>query len=201
MVIDLFHGRYVYTRRVQALSALLARLLPKGAKVLDVGCGDGLIAHRILAARPDLKVRGIDVLKRPFTHIPVGTFDGRRIPYPADAFDVVTAVDVLHHTEDPRSLLAEMARVSKKTLVIKDHLLDGVLAGPTLRFMDWVGNAQHGVALPYNYWPRAQWERGFSQLGLRVSDWEESLRLYSWPADLLFGRSLHFVAKLEKDKQ
>ena len=33
----------------------------------------------------------------------------------------------------------------------------GFLAGPTLRFMDWIGNARHGVALPYNYWSAQEW--------------------------------------------
>jgi hypothetical protein len=36
--------------------------------------------------------------------------------------------------------------------LIKDHTLNGFLAGLTLRFMDWVGNACYGIALPYHYW-------------------------------------------------
>ncbi len=50
----------------------------------------------------------------------------------------------------PARLLAEAKRVSRGGIVIKDHFREGVLADATLRFMDWVGNAQHGVVLPYN---------------------------------------------------
>jgi hypothetical protein len=64
--------------------------------------------------------------------------------------------------------------------------------------MDWLGNAHHGVALPYNYWTKAQWYGAFSRLGLRVTDIENSLGLYPAPASWLFDRGLHFVARLER---
>ena len=81
--------------------------------------------------------------------------------------------------------------------MIKDHNRDGALAGPTLRFMDRVGNARHGVALPYNYWTRRHWLETMGRLGLMVSVWQEDLRLYPAWADWLFGRSLHFVARCD----
>ena len=118
--------------------------------MLDVGCGDGLLAFLILEKRPDLDLRGIDVLVREQTHIPVDRFDGLAIPHADASFDVVMFVDVLHHTEDPMALLGEAVRVARKTIVVKDHTLNGFLAGPTLHFLDRVGNARHDVALPYN---------------------------------------------------
>jgi hypothetical protein len=63
--------------------------------------------------------------------------------------------------------------------------------------MDWVGNARHGVALPYNYWPRSKWLDAFNDLDLRLNVWKEDLGLYPWPANLVFERSLHFVARLD----
>jgi 2-polyprenyl-3-methyl-5-hydroxy-6-metoxy-1,4-benzoquinol methylase len=46
-------------------------------------------------------VRGIDIMARPTSHIPVDIFDGQTIPHPDKSFDVVSFVDVLHHTDDP----------------------------------------------------------------------------------------------------
>jgi hypothetical protein len=63
--------------------------------------------------------------------------------------------------------------------------------------MDHVGNARHGVALPYNYWPRKKWVNAFESLGLSTAAWKENLKLYPFWADPIFGRSLHFVAKLD----
>jgi SAM-dependent methyltransferase len=166
--------------------------------VLDVGSGDGWLASLIAEQNPTLRLRGLDTLVRPGARIPIAPFDGHRIPEVDGGVDVVMFVDVLHHTEDPMELLTEAARVARRAVVIKDHLRNGILAGPTLRAMDWVGNARHGVVLPYNYWSRAQWMDAFRALGLSIQDWTTALRLYPAPLDWIFGRSLHFAARLER---
>jgi SAM-dependent methyltransferase len=196
-LLDRLHGGYVHTRRVRVLRDHLAALLPQGARVLDVGCGDGLLAATLKEQRPDIEITGLDVLVRPSTRIPVEPFDGATIPRPDGSVDVVMLVDVLHHTDDPAALVRECARVARRSLIVKDHLRDGFLAGPTLRLMDWVGNARHGVRLPHNYWRRQQWLDACQAIGLKVGQWRESLGIYPWPATLLFDRSLHFVARLD----
>jgi ubiquinone/menaquinone biosynthesis C-methylase UbiE len=195
-MLDRAHDR-VYSRRIGVLTRHLAALLPRDASVLDVGSGDGLLAARVMAARPDVRISGVDVLMRPEAHIPVRQFDGVRLPFENAAFDVVMMVDVLHHAREQEALLREMARVAKRGVLIKDHVLAGPLAWHTLAFMDWVGNARHGVALPYAYWSDARWADGFARAGLRVAVRRDALGLYPWPASLLFDRRLHFMAYLE----
>lgn len=63
-LIEKIHGNYVFGRRVQVLSEILANLLPEQASVLDVGCGDGSIDALILSRRSDVSIRGVDVLPR-----------------------------------------------------------------------------------------------------------------------------------------
>ena len=186
----------VHARRVRVLAEHLGALIPARASVLDVGSGDGLLASLVLARRPDLAWRAIDTLARAHTHVPVELFDGRRLPCTDGQHDVVLFVDVLHHADDAMALLREAVRVARSALVIKDHLREGVLAGPTLRFMDWVGNAAYGVSLPYCYWSAAQWAEARAELGLSTEEERRDLGLYPWWADWLFGRSLHFVARL-----
>ncbi len=193
-LIEHVHGGYVHTRRVRVLAEHLCRVLPEQATVLDIGCGDGLLSRQVQDRRPDLRISGIDVLVRERTHIPVAPFDGQRIPLADGVVDVAMFVDVLHHTSDPMVLLREARRIARRAVVIKDHTMEGFLAGPTLRFMDWVGNARHGVVLPYNYWKRQQWWDAFESLGFRVELWERALGLYAFPGSLFFGRSLHFLA-------
>lgn len=191
------HQRLVYGRRIEVLARHVAELLPRNASVLDVGSGDGLLARRVMDARPDLVIAGVDVLARPHAHIPVRIFDGATLPFDDRAFDAGLMVDVLHHASQQEALLRELARVVRHRVVIKDHLVSGALAHPTLRFMDWVGNVRHGVALPYRYWTPDQWRRGFGDAGLRLVDQREHLGLYPWPASLVFERRLHFIAVLE----
>lgn len=186
----------VYKRRIEVLASHFAALLPRGAHVLDVGCGDGALSARLGALRSDVRIEGVDVLVRPRTAIPVKAFDGAHLPYDDASVDAVLMVDVLHHTDDPLVLLRESARVARSAVLIKDHLRDGFAAGLTLRAMDWVGNARHGVRLPYNYWSRGQWSHAFEHVGLEVQEWRSSLDLYPVPARWIFDRSLHFIVSL-----
>jgi SAM-dependent methyltransferase len=197
-MIGVAHERLVFGRRIEVLARHLVDLLPRDATVLDVGSGDGSLAKRVEAQRPDLRISGVDVMVRPNALIPVRQFDGVRLPFADDAFDVVMMIDVLHHANDQSALLREVRRVAKRRVVIKDHYADGFLAWPTLRFMDWVGNARHGVALPYAYWRSERWHAELSAAGLRVADRRSRLGLYPWPASLVFERGLHFIAVLEK---
>lgn len=190
------HEVHAGGRRLRVLSEALAPLLPAGARVLDVGCGDGRLAVRIRERRPDLTIEGAEVQPRPGTSIPVTAFDGRTLPFADAAFDAALAVDTLHHAFDPEALLRECARVAPR-VVVKDHLRDPWLARPTLRFMDWVGNRRHHVSVPDDYWPRRRWDDAFARVGLEV-DTLRTLALFSPPLTWVFDRGLHFVAALRR---
>lgn len=190
------HNQLVFARRVRVLAEALGALVPAGSHMLDVGTGDGQIAKLIGEQQSDVKVEGIDVMLRPETHIPVTLFDGTTIPMEDNSVDVVSFVDVLHHTDDPARLIAEAARVARKAVIIKDHLSENRFDHMTLRAMDWVGNAPHGVVLPYNYASRAEWDDWFAKAGLTEDVFETKIPLYPFPLSAVFGRKLHFVARL-----
>lgn len=195
--VGLLHDQLVFKRRVQVLAQALAQAIPPDARsVLDVGCGDGSIAAMVARSRPGLSLTGVDVLVRPHTHVPVRVFDGVTLPYADQSFDVVTFVDVLHHTDDPEILLREAKRVARCAVILKDHTRESPISQATLRFMDWVGNAHHGVALPYNYWSKRQWRDAFRRIGLAEGTWVTALGLYPFPASVIFEHNLHFLARL-----
>jgi SAM-dependent methyltransferase len=187
------HSKAVFNRRIRVLAEHIADHLGTGS-VLDVGCGDGTLARSVMEMKSDLEFSGIDVFLRPSVAIPATTYDGVTIPLEDNSVDWVTIVDVLHHTDDPAVVLAECARVSRKGIVIKDHLRDGVLANQTLRFMDWVGNRGHDVRLPYNYLSAHEWKQTFDRLGLLMTRMDKSLGIYPPPFTYIFDRGLHFVA-------
>lgn len=191
------HGALVHSRRVRVLAAHFAELIPDGHSVLDVGCGDGLVAAAVRRLRPDLRVEGVDVHVRSSTHVPVTRFDGERLPFAEGSWDTVLLCDVLHHAVEPRELLGESVRVARYGVVIKDHVVRGLLARPTLRLMDFVGNAPHGVALPYNYYTDAQWTAALTHCRLVERERRERLGLYAGWADAMFGRRLHFVGRFD----
>jgi len=192
------HGVAVFRRRVRVLSAHLASQISRNARVLDVGTGDGSIAAEILKLRPDVKIQGLDVHPRPATRIPIQLFDGKRIPFPDATFDCVMFVDVLHHTHDPALLIREAARVTRRHVLIKDHLDAGLLAKQTLRFMDLIGNWGHGVVLVYKYLPEDSWRRIFADARLFVENWTDRLGLYPIPFNFVFDRRLHMIVRLAR---
>ena len=92
----------------------------EGRSVLDVGCGVGLMSGYV--GKHFAELRGIDiapgVVERAAEHVPGGAFDvydGQRIPFEDQSFDVVFTVCVLHHVPPAQwtSLVSEMARVLK----------------------------------------------------------------------------------------
>jgi len=197
--IGFLHNRGVLHRRVRALASAIAPLLPRASRVLDVGCGDGLLDQALLSMRPDLRIEGVDVLVRPGTPIPVRAFDGLRLPFANGVFDVAMAIDVFHHASDAEVLMGEMKRVSRDTLVIKDHLLHGLPSKVILRAMDWVGNFRHGVSLPFDYRSEADWNRAWDRCGVRPVTMLRQLHLYPFPFSTIFDSDLHFLAVLERN--
>ena len=191
------HEQAVFKRRVQVLSDHMVAYLPNSGIVLDVGTGDGTIASRWTRARPGISVEGIDLMVRKRTAIPVRKFNGLDIPYPDKSVDVVTFVDVLHHADSISTLLSEARRVARRSVVIKDHLAENWFDHATLRFMDWVGNAPHGVVLPYNYKSFGEWGGYFREAALSIVAFDKAIPLYPPPFSLLFGRNLHFIAELK----
>ena len=162
------HHRAVFNRRVRVLAESLAAKIPPGASVLDIGCGDGTIAELIKRHVPSISIRGIEFAPRPSCQIECAAFDGATIPHPSGSFDVCLFVDVLHHAHNIDGLLSEACRVSRRFLLIKDHLTENKFDFKTLQLMDWVGNRPHGVVLPYNYQNTTEWSQHFSNTGLRV---------------------------------
>jgi SAM-dependent methyltransferase len=192
------HKSLVYERRIRRLAELLAEALPDPCSLLDIGCGDGKLASLLSHIRPVLRIEGVDVVPREETSFPVRLYDGVSLPFADSSFDAVMLIDVLHHTRDPLQLLQEALRVSRGSLIVKDHIRQGFAAEARLRFMDYIGNSGLGVGLPYNYLLQHEWDDIERSLGLSVLAKKSELKLYPQPFDYIFGSGLHFFALYQK---
>jgi len=136
--------------------------------VLDVGFGLGYGLH-IMAAKVE-NIVGIEVdqktierAQRIFEGHPhikkIILYNGKRLPFKDKTFDVVTCIEVLEHVEDYKSLLLEMARISKRLIFITT---------PNQRPEHTLPDGR-----PKNYWHLREWMKGdldtvFAELGCKV---------------------------------
>jgi ubiquinone/menaquinone biosynthesis C-methylase UbiE len=96
--------------RAYDMALEIARVIPRGSEVLDVGCGNGFIAHH-LSALLGTSVTGIDVADSTEAPIDYRRYDGFKFPAPDTSCDAVVLAYVLHHAQDIHTMLAEMKRV------------------------------------------------------------------------------------------
>ena len=171
------HRKTVFDRRSERLIAALDQMIPDGATVLDVGCGNGEIG-RALADRANRQIVGAETRQRPSCLVPLLVFDGLALPVETDAVDWVMFVDVLHHATDAQRVLADACRVARQGLVIKDHYAESTWARWVLTLMDWVGNRHLDVDLQGKYLSRQAWANAWTENDLRITELRESLGLY-----------------------
>lgn len=192
------HSISVMERRTQRIAEAISLLPIDGARILDVGSGNGMLAKLVMQLRPDVQIEGVDIMDWPDPHIPVRKFDGELIPGQNGEWDYCLVSDVLHHCAAPENLLREMVRVAGKGLILKDHVAETPWDRAVLSFMDWFGNRGHGVHLTYEYWSWRQWKAEFRRNKIAQITTQNHLRLYPFPLSLAFERSLHFLTLLEK---
>ena len=101
----------------------IARLVPPGSRVLDLGCGDGALLDLLIRERgctgygvelDDANV--LACLKRGVNVIQLNLDEGLAL-FEDDSFDVVLQIDTLQHLRNTETMLLETARVGRVGIV------------------------------------------------------------------------------------
>lgn len=90
-------------------------------QVLDIGCGGGLLTNHLAmngydVTGIDLSYSSLEVAKhfdqtRKVRYLRANAYE---LPFKNESFDVVCAMDILEHVENPQKLIQEAARVLRK---------------------------------------------------------------------------------------
>jgi len=97
---------------------LALRVLGRGTRLLDVGCGSGALGSVLLSSGRYEEVHGLELSEEAAARARerglralAFNLNAGRFPYPDGSFDTVTCLAVIEHVFDPRRLLNEIARV------------------------------------------------------------------------------------------
>ncbi len=100
-----YYHSYDHDRKIAAMR-LDVYDIPPGAKLLDVGAGNGAFVDECVSQYID--AWGQDIANESNGRTWVGELEG--VAFPAHRFGVVTMHDVLEHVPDPKAMLREVAR-------------------------------------------------------------------------------------------
>jgi ubiquinone/menaquinone biosynthesis C-methylase UbiE len=153
------------------------------ASVLDVGCGEGIGTARMANVLPQARVVGLDVADpgllqewktRAHDRIEFVAASAYELPFADDSFDLVSAIEVFEHLQRPERALAEIARVSRRGLLLSvpwEPVWRGVnmAAG---RYVRQYGNTPGHI----NHWTR----RGFVALAGTAGEVVAVRRPFPW---------------------
>jgi SAM-dependent methyltransferase len=120
-------GRFFLDVQAQAVLDLLAVRPGERLRILEVGGGHGQLTPALLAAGHEVWVHGsravcaarlADLRQRCQDRLRFVCADLWSLPFPERTFDAVLAVRLLAHVERHEELLSELARVSRRAVVV-----------------------------------------------------------------------------------
>ena len=102
---------------------VIAQLVPEGARVLDLGCGDGALLAHLRATRGcsgyGIEIADANVLacaRRGVNVIQLNLDEGLSM-FGDQSFDVVLQIDTLQHLRNAETVLRETARVGRTGII------------------------------------------------------------------------------------
>ncbi len=142
----------------------ILKLYMSDGNLLDLGCGDGRSSHFVHKINQKINWYGLEIEKRKEMNLDAKSnttyeiYDGRKIPFKDEKFDVIYCNQVFEHVRYPIILLEEIERVLKP---------DGY----------FIGSVSHLEPYHGNYWNFTPY--GFSQIvndaGLKMIEMRPSI--------------------------
>lgn len=127
-----------FVQRLEIASRLITERFPRDIRVLDLGCGAGVLSERLVAAGYSVDAVDMSADMLAFTKQRLSKYDSDKyrlaraecasLPFPDATFDVVACIGVFGYMEDVDAAIREIKRVLRPggTLVLSIRNLDHV---------------------------------------------------------------------------
>ena len=109
--------------KLRADLAAIAEMIPAGARVLDVGCGDGALLEHLVRTK-NVDGRGIELSQQNVNAcvarglaVVQGDADSDLAEYPAQVFDFVILSQTIQATEKPAQVLENLLRIGRRVAI------------------------------------------------------------------------------------
>lgn len=103
--------------------AAIAGMIPAGARVLDIGCGDGILLEHLTRTKK-IDGRGLELLQANVNAcvarglaVIQGDADTDLADYPSDVFDVVILSQTIQATHNPKAVLNHLMRIGRRVAI------------------------------------------------------------------------------------
>lgn len=154
----------IYKKKV---SNSILKMIDYNSKILDLGCGNGLISKKFKnVIRTDL-----------FKQKKVENFlqsNAINLPFKDKTFNTTICIDMLHHTTNIIKVLKEMKRVTRDFLIIKEHAFKNSKEKILIHLGDFLTNnikCENFNHLHYNMWLDI-----FEELNLKIIEEPKQLK-------------------------
>jgi 2-polyprenyl-3-methyl-5-hydroxy-6-metoxy-1,4-benzoquinol methylase len=116
--------RYAHRTNYETMVACVRQILRPGMRILDEGCGEGVLLRLVRDAAPDALIIGSDISKpniQAARNLGRGIYlvaDAEYLPFKTGAFDLVISSHVLEHLPDFHRGLHDLKRVTSRWALI-----------------------------------------------------------------------------------
>ncbi len=176
-------------QRAKTKKKLFGKFISSNSKIIDIGTGSG--QYSLTLKNAGHTITSVDIKDRTNTKFitPI-LYDGKKLPFENNSFDVSLLITVLHHCPEPDIVFKEALRVSKKRLII----LEDVYRSHLMKYLTWGMDRLVNLEFfghPHTNKSEEEWEALFKANGLTITH-KQKLKVL-----LIFSQVLYVLDKTE----